>query len=449
VIIPLHNDFPPDSLHPDNDRVRPGPLTLEQFVWFPHAALFSGTAGIFDSNRYGVSVGAAVPFAAGAFLFDAQADATGYIAFPETGIEYSSISIWTGFTGLTWRPPALDLAVRLRAQRYLYGDEGGELELRRSMGDLDVAFFYQRTSEFRVHGVRLDLPIPPRVRPTWRPVRVLPVARIPFSYRDESAPVGRSVSGVASREGFLRQLSVPSQSANAGRYATDPSRRPPLGRGPALSRVSLTGMTGFINTPWCGVMEDRRVEIGYNQVPREAAYDHRGSHRNDVYYAALGFLPRIEAGLRWTVIPGLKAFADEVPESRLTDSDRMLSGRIELFPPGPRRPGLAIGIEDAFGTRRFHSTYAVTGIPFEYQGLRNRISVGYASRVVTASRHVLDGAFGAVEVAHRWPVALAVEYDTEKWNTALGVDVGLGIRTRVALLDWQHVSFGAGWSVAL
>jgi hypothetical protein len=29
------------------------------------------------------------------------------------------------------------------------------------------------------------------------------------------------------------------------------------------------------------------------------------------------------------------------------------------------------------------------------------------------------------------------------------VDVGLGIRTRVALLDWQHVSFGAGWSVAL
>jgi hypothetical protein len=68
---------------------------------------------------------------------------------------------------------------------------------------------------------------------------------------------------------------------------------------------------------------------------------------------------------------------------------------------------------------------------------------------VTASRHVLDGAFGAVEVAHRWPVALAVEYDTEKWNTALGVDVGLGIRTRVALLDWQHVSFGAGWSVAL
>jgi hypothetical protein len=449
VIIPLHNDFPTDSLHPDIDRVRPGPVTLEQFAWFPHAALFSGTAGIFAGNRYGVSVGAAVPFARGAFLFDTQADATGYIAFPATGIEYSSISLWTGFAGLTWRPPDLDLSVRLRGQRFLYGDEGAELELRRSMGDLDVAFYFMKTSDFRVQGVRLDIPIPPRVRPAWRPLRVLPVARVPLSYQDESAPVGRAVGGVASREDFLRQLSQPSLSANADRYRADPRERRHLDRGPALSRVSLTGMTGFINTPWCGVMEDRRVEIGYNQVPKEVAYDHRDEYRNDVYYAALGFLPHVETGLRWTVLPGSRAFADQVPESQLTDSDRMLSGRIELVPATRRRPGLAIGVEDAFGTRRFHSTYAVSGIPFEYQGLRTRFSLGYASRVLTASRHTLDGTFGAAEVAYRWPVALAVEYDTEKWNTALGVDLGLGFRTRVALLDWQHVSFGAGWSVAL
>lgn len=449
VIIPLRNDFPTDSLHPDIDRVRPGPVTLEQFAWFPHGALFSGTAGIFASNRYGVSVGAAVPFAQGTFLFDAQADATGYIAFPETGVEYSAISLWTGFTGLTYRPPALDLAVRLRAQRFLYGDQGVELELRRSMGDLDIAFFVERTGGFSVQGVRLDIPLPPRVRPTGQVVRVLPVARMPISYSDESAPVGRAVSGVASREDFLRQLSLPGLSANAGRYGPRPPGRRFGGPQPPLSRVSLTGTTGFINTPWCGVMEDRRVEIGYNRIPKEAAYDHRESHANDVYYSALGFLPRIEVGFRWTVIPGLKAFADLVPESRLTDSDRMLSGRIELLTPRPGRPGLAIGIEDAVGTRRFHSTYGVTGIPFEYQGLHTRVALGYASRVLTASRHTLDGAFGAVEVTHRWPVALAVEYDTEKWNAGLGVDVALGIRTRVALLDWQHVSLGVGWSVAL
>jgi len=222
-----------------------------------------------------------------------------------------------------------------------------------------------------------------------------------------------------------------------------------MGRRPAADRVSLTGMTGFINTPWCGVMSDRSVEVGYNRVPRGAAYDHRGTHVNDVYYAALGFLPRVEAGLRWTVIPGLRAFADEVPDSRLTDSDRMLSGRIELLPPRPRRPGLAIGIEDAVGTRRFHSTYAVTGIPIEYRGLQTRFGLGYASRTLTASRHTLDGAFGAAEVALRWPVAVSLEYDTEKWNTSLGADLGFGFRARATLLDGKYGSFGAGWSVSL
>jgi len=449
LIIPLRNDFATDSLNPDIDRVRPGATTLEHFAWLPGGALLSGTVGIFGATRYGLSLGAARPLSGGRFLVDAQWDLTGFIAFPAGGTEYSGLSVWTGFAGVTYRPPVIDLAVRVRTQRFLYGDGGGEIELRRSMGDLDVAFFYQRTSDFDVQGLRLDVPIPPMVRPTGRTVRALPVERLPLSYRDESAPVGRSVPAVASREDFLRQLNAPGLAANARRYQAEASRSGPGTGRLAGDRVSLTGMTGFINTPWCGVMSDRSVELGYNRIPRGAAYDHRGTHVNDVYYAALGFLPHVEAGLRWTVIPGLKTFVDEVPDSKLTDSDRMLSGRIELLRPGSRRPGLAIGIEDALGTRRFHSTYAVTGIPIEYQSLRTRLSLGYASRVLTASRHTLDGGFGAVEVAYRWPVAVCLEYDTEKWNTSLGVDLGLGFRARAVLLDGKYGSFGAGWSVTL
>lgn len=449
LIIPLRNDFATDSLNPDIDRVRPGPVTLEQFTWIPGVGLMSGTVGIFGANRYGASFGAARPLMEGAFLIDAQADLTGYLAFPATGGEYSGLSLWTGFAGVTYRPPALDLAIRLRAQKFLYNDRGAELELRRSMGDLDVAFFYQRSGGFSVHGIKLDVPIPPMVRPTGGAVRVLPVDRLPLGYRDESAPVGRSVTGVASREEYLRQLNMPGLAANAHRYRSAPGRSGP-GDGHALpGRVSLTGMTGFINTPWCGVIGDRSVEVGYNRIPKEAAYDHRGTYANDVYYAAVGFLPHIEAGLRWTVIPGLKAFVDEVPDSRLTESDRMLSGRVELLAPRPGRPGLAMGIEDAVGTRRFHSTYAVTGIPFEYRGLHTRVGVGYAFRALKANRHVLDGGFGAVELAPRGPVALAVEYDTEKWNASLGIDLRFGLRARAALLDGAHASFGAGWSVTL
>lgn len=455
LVIPLRNDFEVDSIHPDINRLRPGPVTLEQFAWVPRVALLSGTAGLFADNRYGISVGAARPLMGGAFLLDAQADLTGFIAFPSGGTEYSGIEVFTGFAGVTWHPPALDLGVRLRAERFVYGDRGAELELRRAMGDLDVAFFFQRTSGFNVHGVRLMIPVPPAVRrhavphQGGVPVRFLPVDRMPLSYRSEAAPVGRSLRNVASREDFLRQLNQPDLAANAYRYREARGRGAAEGSPSTPPRVSLTGMTGFINTPWSGVMSDRGVEVGYNTVPRGAAYDNRGSYRNDVYYAALGFLPHLEAGLRWTVIPGLKAFASIVPDSKLTDSDRMLSGRIELIPATLRRPGLAVGVEDAVGTRRFHSTYAVSGIPFAYQRLQGRLAVGYAPRVLTASRRTLDGTFGAVEASIWRPVAASLEYDTEKWNTSLGIDLGYGFRARAALLGGKFPSVGAGWFVAL
>jgi hypothetical protein len=445
VVIPVRNDFSLDELHPDINRTRPGLLTVEQFLWWRRVALLSATGGLFGQNRYGLSVGAARPAAEGALLLDAQADLTGYIAFPEGGAEYSTPGVWSGFAGVTWRPPTLDLGVRARAVRFLHGDQGGEIELRRTMGDLEVAFFYQRTAGASIDGLRLTVPIPPMRRPTDWPVRALPVERFPFEYRDASGSIGRSVAGVASREEHLRQLSRTGLAANAWRY--EPNARRP--GNPGIHRVSMTGMTGFVNTPWAGVIGDREVETGYNRVPAGGAWDHRGEHRNDVYYAALGFLPRVEAGVRWTVIPGLRAFADVVPESRLTDADRMLSGRVCLFEPGPRRPGLAVGVEDVRGTRRFHSTYIVGGIPFAFRALQNRVSLGYAPRVFTAGRHTLDGLFGAIEASPWRQLAAAAEYDTEKWNASLGAAFGVGLRLRVTLLDGNHVGGGAGWYFAL
>jgi opacity protein-like surface antigen len=127
----------------------------------------------------------------------------------------------------------------------------------------------------------------------------------------------------------------------------------------------------------------------------------------------------------------------------------MLSGRIEILPATLRRPGLAVGVEDAVGTRRFHSSYVVAGMPFAHQQLHGRLAVGYAPSVWTASRRTLDGAFGALEAGIWRPVAASLEYDTEKWNTSLGINLGYGFRARAALLGGKHTSVGAGWFVAL
>jgi Exopolysaccharide biosynthesis protein YbjH len=460
MVIPLHNDFEPEDLHPDIDRVRPGPMLFEQFGWSPGSALVSASGGIFGANRYGLSFGIARPLRGGEFLIDGQGDVTGFFALTDSGSTYSSLGRWTGFIGMSYRPPRLDLNVRVRAAKFLEQDRGVEVELSRLMGDLEVAFDWQRIRTEGSDGippvtvnngvVKITVPFPPLVRPTGQAIRVLPVERFTFNYHEEAEPIGLYLANVPSREDYLRQLdrsaigSEPER-FEAAREGREYRRRQDQGR----SWVSMAGMTGFVNTPWAGVLPDKAVEFGYNKVPKEAAYNYRGQHSNEMYYGTFGFLPHLEAGLRWNVMPGSRPFAEIVPESHYVDRDRMFSIRLELLEAKKNRPGLAIGSEDFHGTRRFHSTYAVLGLPLDIYRLQNRVTLGYAPHVFRASHRTLDGLFGACEVSYLRRLVTAIEYDSEKANASLGLNLGFGFKARAALFDLKHVGMGAGWYRAL
>jgi hypothetical protein len=58
---------------------------------------------------------------------------------------------------------------------------------------------------------------------------------------------------------------------------------------------------------------------------------------------------------------------------------------------------------------------------------------------------VLDGAFSAIEVSPWRAVAARFEYDTEKFNVGLGVELGFGLRIRAAALNMESLSAGVGW----
>lgn len=448
VELPVRDDFAPDSLHPDVDQVRPSQLTLDQFAWLPHAALLSASGGYFGDNRWGASGGVARPWDGGIWLADAQLDVTGFVSFGPGGIEYSTPRHWSGFAGLRWRAPRYNVGVRLRVERFLYEDNGFDLEVRREMGDVGVAFFAQRTAGVNIGGVRLDLPVPPMTRAGARAVRVQPIDRFPIDYRTTAEITGLPLKGVADREDYLRQLDAPALNAEAARFEAARGIPPAQRDADPLDAVSITGMTGFVNTPWAGVMGDRNFETSFRHVPQRWAYDHRGLDDNDVYAVTLGFLPRIEASLRATVIRGLRSFEDILPESDLTDTDEMASGRLVLIEPRWNRPGLAVGVEDVEGTRRFHSTYAVAGMPFHAGPFTARVAGGAAPRILDAERYVLDGGFGAAEVG-LGPAAAQVEYDSEKWNAGLVLRGPWGLRGRVDALGMNALSVGAGFHFVL
>jgi hypothetical protein len=287
------------------------------------------------------------------------------------------------------------------------------------------------------------------LRPTAWPVRLLPAPTFSLTYHTEATPIGVLPGGVASREAFLDPAWEPALAAESYRYREEragvPHRRPT----PDLEPVSFSGMTGFITTPAVEVLPEGQVEMGYSHVPKAAAWDSRGTYANEAWYGAVGFLPRLEVGLRWTVIPGKRAFEEFVPDNNLVDADRMLSGRIELLETRGWRPGISVGAEDVYGTRRFHSTYVVAGVQPSIFRLLPRLAAGYAPRVLTATNYTLDGGFGALELPLGKLATPVVEYDSERWNIGVGLHIGPYVHLRVAWFDLKYAALGGGVSLVL
>ncbi len=188
------NDIPPSILQPDLDRNRPSEAAVYQFMRLPARGLGSLSAGYFGGNRYGVSAGAG--FALGGHVYlDGFADATGSLAFrPE--VVYSGISRVTFGAGVSLRPAAPDLVVTIRGGRYLFGQAGagaGQYAVRgevlRRFHQVEVGAFVVKSESNRSGGIRLSLPLPPRVR--LRPAAIRPdlLNRFPFEYRTEEGQV--------------------------------------------------------------------------------------------------------------------------------------------------------------------------------------------------------------------------------------------------------------------
>jgi len=236
---------------------------------------------------------------------------------------------------------------------------------------------------------------------------------------------------MANRQRFSRGIGSP------------PPHRPETG---PVDWINISGTSGFIFTPWAGALADRTISLDYSHIPKKWSIDGRGEHVNQTYALSIGLLPRVEANLRFTRIPGDVGFVNDPDNQLTTDTDHMASGRLVLLTPKPNRPGLAVGIEDINGSRRFHSSYVVSGLPLKIKDVQTRFSLGYAPRVFTAARHVLDGGFGAVEVSPWRAVAGRIEYDTEKWNAGIGVVLPYGLRFRASALNLETLSVGAGWT---
>jgi len=207
----------------------------------------------------------------------------------------------------------------------------------------------------------------------------------------------------------------------------------------------LRGMTGLINTPTADVLPNGTVRFGFSLVDKQWAYHARGRTDNNHYFLSVGFLPRVEVSVLASYFPHDKLSIFLEGEGTV---DRGGSGRILLLDEGHTRPAVAVGIDDARGTRRFHALYVVGSKWLRRPDLpvAAHFSAGYGSTALRAKNHILDGVFGGGEVVVRNTVSVALDYDTEKWNTSIRLIAFHRLAAHFAFLHLEAPAGGFTWT---
>jgi exopolysaccharide biosynthesis protein YbjH len=207
----------------------------------------------------------------------------------------------------------------------------------------------------------------------------------------------------------------------------------------------LDGMTGLINTPTADVLPSGGLRVGFSWFDKEWAYYVRGKSDNYHYFLTFGFVPRVEVSVRASYFPDDQL---DTATNQKGTVDRGGNARVLVLTEKEKRPAVAVGIDDLRGTRRFHSLYAVASKTFTIKPklLRLRLTGGYASDVLKADDHILDGGFGGAELGVGHFASWALDYDTEKWNTSVRLFAFRRVTAHLALLNFEGLAGGVSWT---
>jgi hypothetical protein len=200
LVVPLVDEFETKS-----SGVRPGRVTLD---WLhrhgPAVGLFR--VGIFNPDRYGVSLGAGRWAWGDRLLLVARGDVTGTLVLIDGVWEYSSADVFTYSVEAQYRYPLLDVACKASFGRFLGEEVGGRLDIMRALGELEIGFFAIKTESESLGGILVDLPLPLTRYSKPSPIRFRTVPTLTWEYRGEVTRSGHMPGGGLSIEKLYRGL---------------------------------------------------------------------------------------------------------------------------------------------------------------------------------------------------------------------------------------------------
>ena len=186
IIIPVQNDF---FFVAERETIRPGNITLNQFVNLSDNFYLNLTGGFFDKNRAGVNFDVKKTFIEGRFEVGANIGFTSYYSF--TGIQtefYDKQKYLTVLLNTQYRYNPYDLLIRLEIGNYLFNVPAAQFEVLRQFGEVEIGFFAFATKDDYDGGFRFSIPIPPRKYTKLNWFRVRPSEVFSWRYRAKGFP---------------------------------------------------------------------------------------------------------------------------------------------------------------------------------------------------------------------------------------------------------------------
>lgn len=194
MILPVYNDFNKDrlayhDLDEEGSMIRPGLISLTQFLRLDDEVFFTATAGFFDKNRAGANFEMKKYFDIGKISLGAI---VGYTTdYTYTGVKTDYLvdeNYLTAFLSAEYRYEPYDLIGGLNIGKYLYNEMGVRMDLMRQFREVNVGFFVLATESELNGGFNFSIPIPPRKYSKPKYFRVRPSEKFSWEYRAKGLP---------------------------------------------------------------------------------------------------------------------------------------------------------------------------------------------------------------------------------------------------------------------
>ncbi len=186
LIIPLQNDFYFDE---EGKEVRPGNITLNQFVRLEDDFYINASAGMFDKNRAGVNLEIRKNITDGKFAIGSSIGYTtgySYTGFRTDYLDYEKYL--TALLELEYRYFPFNLTGILQAGNFLYNSFGARFDVIRQFGEVNIGFFAMFASDDFNGGFKIAIPLPPRKYTKLKYIRIRPSKRFKWEYRAKGFP---------------------------------------------------------------------------------------------------------------------------------------------------------------------------------------------------------------------------------------------------------------------